>query len=90
MRIVINHDNCNHADAFADRCLAMTIQHPLGHARYCLADVVDDGQPELTVVLIFEGQEHTLVLRDESEREAVASEGWPAFLSSRAVIAPAT
>lgn len=89
MKIVINHDNCNHADAFADRCLAMTMQYPLGHVRYCLSEVVDDGQPELTVVLIFEGQEHTLVLRDESEREAVAAEGWPAFLQAETADASA-
>jgi hypothetical protein len=89
MRIVINHDNCKHADAFATRCLAETMQFPLGHQRYCAAEAVDDGKSELTVVLVFDGEEHTLVLRDEAERETVASEGWPAFLSSRAVIAPA-
>ena len=80
MKIVINHDNCQHANAFADRCLAATIRNPLGHDRYCAAQVEDDGRPELTVVLIFDGEEHTLVLRDEAEREVVASEGWPAFL----------
>jgi hypothetical protein len=80
MKVVINHDTCQHAGAFADRCLAATIRNPLGHERYCAAEVVDDGRPELTVVLIFDGQEHTLILHDELERESVASEGWPAFL----------
>jgi len=88
MKIVINHDNCKHADAFATRCLAETMQFPLGHQRYCASEAVDDGKPELTVVLIFDGQEHTLVL-DEMEREIVAGEGWPAFLSPEAIIAPA-
>jgi len=86
MKIVINHDNCQHANAFADRCLAATIRNPLGHERYCAAQVEDDGQPELTVVLIFDGQEHSLVLRDEAEREAVASEGWPAFLRPQTAV----
>lgn len=88
MRIVVNHDNCQHAGAYADRCLAATIRSPLGHTRYCAAEVTDDGQTALTVVLIFDGQEHTLVL-DEVRREYVASEGWPAFLSPEAIILPA-
>ncbi len=83
MKIVINHDNCQHAGAYADRCLGATIRNPLGHERFCAAEVADDGQPALTVVLVFDGQEHTLVL-DELKREYVASEGWPAFLSPEA------
>jgi hypothetical protein len=79
MRIVVNHDACMHGGAFADRCLAATIRNPLGHERYCTALVEDDGRPELTVTLTFAGQEHTLILRDEAEQEAVALEGWPAF-----------
>ena len=79
MRIVIDHDNCRHADAFATQCLAETILNPQGHQRYCLAEMSDDGRPELTVVLIFEGRERSLVLHDQSEREAVAAIGWPAF-----------
>lgn len=55
MKIVINHDNCQHTGAFADRCLAATIRNPLGHERYCAAEVIDDGQAALTVVLIFDG-----------------------------------
>jgi hypothetical protein len=85
MKITINHDNCQHASAFADRCLAATIHNPLGHERYCAAEVSDDGQPTLTVVLIFDGQEHTLAL-DESNREKVASEGWIAFLSPQPAV----
>ena len=87
MKIIINHDNCQHAGAFADRCLAATIRNPLGHERYCAARVEDDGQPELTVVLVFDRQEHTLILRNAAEREVVASEGWPAFLRSEAIMA---
>jgi hypothetical protein len=87
MKIVVNHDNCQHASAYADRCLAATIRNPLGHERFCAAEITDDGRPELTVVLIFDGQEHTLVL-DEIKREYVATEGWPAFLEQEAVIEP--
>ena len=87
MKIIINHDNCQHGGTFADRCLAATIRNPLGHERYCSAQVIDDDQAALTVVLIFDGQEHRLILRDAAEREAVASEGWPAFLRSEAMVA---
>jgi hypothetical protein len=79
MRIVVNHDTCMHGGSFADRCLAATIRNPLGHERFCTAVVEDDGRPELTVTLTFDGQEHTLILRDEAEQQAVALEGWPAF-----------
>jgi hypothetical protein len=79
MRIVVDHDACMHGGTFADRCLAATIRNPLGHERYCTALIEDDGRPELTVTLTFDGQEHTLILRDEVEQEAVALEGWPAF-----------
>ncbi len=82
MRILIDHDLCQHGGAFADRCLGATIRYPLGHERYCTAQIEDDGRPELTVVLHMEGQEYELVLQDELERRAVALEGWPAFVSS--------
>jgi len=81
MKIVIDHDNCRHGGAFADRCLAATILNPEGHERYCTAQVTDDGQDALTVVLIEGGRAYTLVLRDLAEREVVAGVGWPAFLS---------
>lgn len=81
MKIVIDHDNCQHSGAFADRCLAPTIRNPLGHERFCMAQMEDDGQPEQTVVLIFDGQAHTLVLSSEEEQNAVASEGWSAFVA---------
>lgn len=85
MRIVINHDNCKHGGQFADRCLAATIRNPLGHERYCTADVVDDGSRDLTVVLVFDGQEHTLILHNDTEREIAASEGWLAFVGGQPV-----
>ncbi len=80
MRIVVNHDWCQHGGYFADRCLGATIRYPLGHERYCTALVEDDGRPELTVTLHMDDQEYTLVLRDEAERRAVALEGWSAFV----------
>ena len=79
MKVIINHDTCQHGGAFADRCLAATIRNPLGHERYCTAEVEDDGRPELTISLILDGQAHTLILHTPAEREAAASDGWLAF-----------
>ena len=89
MKIIINHDTCTHGGDFADRCLAATIRHPLGHERYCTERVEDDGRPELTVVLVYDGIEHTVVIRDEKEREVAASEGVAAFLRATAARATA-
>lgn len=72
MKILIDHDQCKHGGAFADRCLAATIRYPLGHERYRMAGVEDDGRDELTVVLRMDGQEYELILRDEAEQRAAA------------------
>lgn len=87
MKILIDHDQCKHGGAFSDRCLGATIRYPLGHERYCMAGIEDDGREELTVVLKMEGKTFELILRDETERKAVALEGWTAFVpSSEALI----
>ena len=86
MKITIDHDQCKHGGAFSDRCLAATIRYPLGHERYCMAGVEDDGRDELTVVLKMEGQEFELILRDEAEQRAVALEGWTAFVPDEAAL----
>ncbi len=79
MKIVINHDNCGHADAYSDRCLRNSILNPEGHERYCMKEVIEDGKEELTVVLIQDGKQYTLVLHEPGEIEATAEEGWVAF-----------
>jgi len=79
MKITINHDECQHSSAYADRCLAATMRNPLGHERFCMAMFEDDGKPDLTVTLIEEGESRTLVLHDQKERELAASLGWLAF-----------
>lgn len=86
MKITIDHDQCKHGGAFSDRCLAATIRYPLGHERYCMAGVEDDGREELTVVLKMDGQEFELILRDEAEQRTVALEGWTAFVPEAAAL----
>ena len=88
MRLVINHDACQHSGEFADRCLAASLRNPYGHERYCGAEVVADGKTEVTVVLIMDGTAYRRVFRSEAEREIAAGRGWPAFVGEE--LAPAT
>jgi len=81
VKVIINHDTCQHGGAFADRCLAATIRNPLGHERYCTAEVDDDGRPELTICLIIDGQAHILILHTPAECMTAAADGWLAFTS---------
>lgn len=82
MKIKIDHTNCQHGGAYSDGCLAATIRNPLGHEKFCMAQMEEDGKDELTVTLVLDGEEHTLVLHDQRERDLVASDGWPAFLQN--------
>lgn len=84
MKLVINHDACRHAGEFADRCLSASLRYPLGWERYCSAQTLDDGRPEVTVELTMEGQTYTRVFRTEQERLIAASEGWLAFVPEEA------
>lgn len=81
MRIEVDHDECRHGGAFADRCLAATLLWPMGHERYCTAKVEDDGKAEVTVTLVMGGQRYTQTFRSRAEREAAAAQGWPAFVA---------
>jgi cell division protein ZapA (FtsZ GTPase activity inhibitor) len=45
-----------------------------------MAQVEEDGAKDLSVTLKIDGKEYTLVLHDDQERLAVATEGWPAFV----------
>jgi hypothetical protein len=81
MRIVINHDSCQHSAWYSDQCLSATLRNPQGHQRFCGVDLKeDDGQSALTVDLIMDGKVYTLVLHDQAEVEAAASDGSAAFL----------
>jgi hypothetical protein len=79
MKVIINHNNCQHGGYYADHCLSATIRNPLGHERFCMAQLEEDGKPELTITLIEENEERTIVLHNQAEQEAAASDGWTAF-----------
>ncbi|HLC04135.1 MAG TPA: hypothetical protein VJK02_13945 [Anaerolineales bacterium] len=85
MKLVINHDTCRHAGEFADRCLAASLRHPYGWERFCSAESLDDGRPEISVDLILEGRTYTRVFQTEQDRLIAASEGWLAFVQEGAL-----
>ncbi len=76
MKITINHDTCKHSAAYADRCLAATIRNPLGHERYCMAELIDDGHSDLTITLIVNGQSQTFTLSSDTEQAVDVIEKW--------------
>lgn len=80
MKIVINHDACKHSGEFADRCLAASLRNPYARERYCLATVVDDGRPEVSVDLVLDGKTYNRVFQSERDRQIAADQGWEAFV----------
>jgi hypothetical protein len=82
MKVVINHDACQHSGEFADRCLAASLRNPYGHEKYCGGEIVVDGKPEVTVVLRMDGKTYQRVFRSEAELEVAADRGWPAFMDA--------
>ena len=76
MKITINHDTCQHSAAFADRCLAATLRNPLGHERYCMVQLEEDGRSDLTITLIVNGQSQTFTFRSDTEQAVGAVEEW--------------
>lgn len=79
MYIVIDHDQCQHAGAYANLCLAKTLRYPLGHERYCFSQFLDDGKKAITVVLREDGQERVRIFESEEELRTWAMEGSLAF-----------
>lgn len=79
MYILIDHDQCKHADAYSDLCLAKTMRYPLGHEQYCMAEFRDDGKRSITVVLREDGKEYSRVFESEEALRNAALEGSGAF-----------
>lgn len=79
MYILIDHDQCKHADAYSDLCLAKTMRNPLGHEKYCMAEFHDDGKQSVTVILREDGEEYRRVFESEEALRNAAFEGSGAF-----------
>jgi len=79
MYVKINRDVCPAQLAFCERCLGRFLLYPMGYARRCFEEIVDDGKEELTIDLHTGSHDVRLVL-DEDQRELMAGEGWAYFV----------
>ncbi len=79
MKIYIDRGHCKLCESYCDRHVAKLIRSPLGEDRPCIQNLVDDGDPQLTLVVVDGEHEATLKL-SEQEREILGLEGMSPFL----------
>ncbi len=79
MKVTIDRNICGASLNACEHCFSFFVQNPEGVDRYCIIDQVDDGTDKLTLTLLTDGQERTLVL-DDKDRELVATEGWSSLI----------
>lgn len=51
MKITIDRTHCDLCQSYCDRHVARLIRTPLGEDRPCIQSLIDDGRPELTLVV---------------------------------------
>ncbi|HZY41365.1 MAG TPA: hypothetical protein VFF59_05115 [Anaerolineae bacterium] len=79
MKVTINRNICGASLNACEHCFSFFAQHPEGVDRYCIVDQVDDQSDLLTLTLLTDNVERTVVL-DEKAREAVALDGWASLV----------
>jgi len=70
MKVTINRNICGASLNACEHCFSFFAQHPEGVDRYCIVEQVEDGSDLLTLKLLTDNTERTLVL-DEKQRELV-------------------
>jgi hypothetical protein len=79
MKVTINRNICGASLNACEHCFSFFAQHPEGVDRYCIVEQVDDGSDLLTLTLLTDQTERTVVL-DEQQRQAVALDGWSSLV----------
>jgi hypothetical protein len=79
MKVTIDRNICDASLNSCEHCFSFFIQHPEGVDRYCIIEQVDDGSDKMTLTMLTDGLERTLVL-DDKDREMVAAEGWASMV----------
>jgi hypothetical protein len=69
----------NTGGTFCESCFASFLLHGCAPDRPCIAEVVDDGNAETTLVLRYGGQQRTVTITDEN-RDALAYGGWQGWV----------
>jgi hypothetical protein len=80
MKVTIDRSLCDHVLPECERCFARFVSNPLGEDRYCITELVDDGDEVLNLTLKYDGVQEVMSLSPE-QRKLVASEGWSQFVS---------
>jgi hypothetical protein len=80
MKIYIDRTHCDLCQAYCDRHVAKLVRFPLGEDRPCIERLVDDGLPELTLV-VKDGERHVTLVLGEKERAIIGLEGLSGVLS---------
>ena len=78
MRVMMDRDLCDPSLPFCQRCSAAFIRNPEGVDRHCIREIIDDGNPLLTIEMKTDGREFVIELTEE-ERDLASVEGWDAF-----------
>lgn len=78
MRVILDRGLCDANLAFCQRCSAAFIKHPEGYDRPCIREVLDDGNPLLTIEMHTDGRTLEIELSEE-DRDLASVEGWEAL-----------
>ena len=89
MRITMERDTCQTTLPACEECFATFLLHGGYPDRACITEVVDDGNPELTLLVRYAGHEEKVVVTD-ANRESLAYDGWDSFVSVRPPFAQTT
>ncbi len=79
MRVIIDRNTCGSWIAACEECFSAFLAHGVPD-RACVTSVVEDGSPNLTL-LIHSGQHTTELVVTEENRAAIAAEGWRKFVN---------
>ena len=80
MKMTIDRDLCDHVLPACERCFGLLMRYPLGVDRHCITELVDDGDPDLSLLLKYDQREERLILTPQA-REQIADSGWSLFVS---------
>ncbi len=74
-----SNEHSNTGGTFCESCFASFIMHGCYPDRACITDVVDDGQPSITLVLRYGDREQVIELTDQ-QRADLAFGGWSGWV----------
>jgi hypothetical protein len=74
-----SNEHSSTGGSFCESCFASFLYHGCYPDRPCITDVVDDGTPEITLILRHDDYEKVVTITDET-RDAIAYGGWSGWV----------